>query len=143
MTEYFKKTKSQKGFSVCIVIDDLADVKRGLPAISKFVDGLFVKGRHFNVSVILSTQKLKLPLISPTVRVNCTCVFSFRLRNQTDLIEGLIYEYSALVSKEKLYKAYKLATEIPYNFLYINLLAKDIDNMFYSGFQKRFKMSDA
>ena len=55
MTEYLKTTKSQKGFSICIVIDDLADVKRGLPAISKFVDSSFVKGRHFNVSVILST----------------------------------------------------------------------------------------
>ena len=124
-------------------MDDCADIKRGLPAISKFVDSLFVKGRHFNVSVILSTQKLKLPLISPCVRVNCTAVFAFRLRNQSDLWEGLIYEYSALVSKEKLYKAYKLATAIPYNFLYINLLAKDIDNMFYSGFSKRFIMSDS
>ena len=143
MTEYLKKTKSQKGFSVCIILDDLADIKRGLPAVSKFVDGLFVKGRHFNISIILSTQKLKLPLISPCVRVNCTAAFCFRLRNQSDLWEGLIYEYSALVSKEKLYMAYKRATEIPYNFLYINLLAKDIDNMFYSGFQKRFKMSDS
>ena len=142
MTEYLKKTKSQKGFSICIVLDDLADVKRGLPAISRFVDGLFVKGRHFNVSVVLSTQKLKLPLISPTVRVNCTAVFSFRLRNQSDLWEGLIYEYSALVSKEKLYAAYKQAVSIPFNFFYINLLAKDVDAMFYSGFTKRFKMSD-
>ena len=141
MTEYLKKTKSQKGFSICIVLDDLADVKRGLPAISKFVDGLFVKGRHFNVSVILSTQKLKLPLISPTVRVNCTAILAGRLRNQSDLLEGLIYEYSALVSKEKLYAAYQQAVSIPYNFLYINLLATSIDNMFYSGFTKRFKMS--
>ena len=92
--------------------------------------------------MILSTQKLKLPLISPTCRVNCTSIFAFRLRNQSDLWEGLIYEYSALVSKEKLYRAYKISTEIPFNFLYINLLAKDIDNMFYSGFSKRFKMSD-
>ena len=142
VTEYLKKDRSQKGFSTLIVIDDLADVKRGLPQIAKFVDSLFVKGRHFNISVILSTQKLKLPLISPCVRVNCTAVFSFRLRNQSDLWDGLIYEYSALVSKEKLYAAYQQAVSIPYNFLYINLLAKDIDNMFYSGFTKRFKMSD-
>ena len=137
-----KQSKRQKGFSILIILDDLADVKRGLPEISKFVDSLFVKARHFNVSVILSTQKLKLPLISPTCRVNCTSIFAFRLRNQSDLWEGLIYEYSALVSKEKLYRAYKISTEIPFNFLYINLLAKDIDNMFYSGFSKRFKMSD-
>ena len=57
-------------------------------------------------------------------------------------MKGLIYEDSALVSKERTYKEYKISTEIPFNFLYINLLAKDIDNMFYSGFSKRFKMSD-
>ena len=130
------------GYSMLIVLDDLADVKRGLPAISKFVDSLFVKGRHWNVSIILSTQKLKLPLISPTVRVNATALFVWRLRNQSDLWDGLIYEYSALVSKEKLYAAYQQAVSIPYNFLYIDLLAKDIDQMFYSGFTKRFRMSD-
>ena len=142
VTEYLKKTKIQKGFSMLIVLDDLADVKRGLPAISKFVDSLFVKARHRNVSVILSTRKLKLPLISPTVRVNATALFVWRLRNQSDLWDGLIYEYSALVSKEKLYTAYQHAVSIPYNFLYIDLLAKDIDHMFYSGFTKKLKISD-
>ena len=143
VTEYLKKHKvKQKAWNMLIVLDDLADVKRGLPEISRFVDGLFVKARHWGVSVVLSTQKLKLPLISPTVRVNCTCLFSWRLRNMSDLWDGLIHEYSALVDKEKLYDAYKQAVSIPYNFLYINLLAKDIDHMFYSGFTQRFVMSD-
>jgi hypothetical protein len=143
VTEYLKKHRvKQKAWNMLIVLDDLADVKRGLPEISRFVDGLFVKARHWGVSVCLSTQKLKLPLISPTVRVNCTCLFSWRLRNMSDLWDGLIHEYSALVDKEKLYDAYKQAVSIPYNFLYINLLAKDIDHMFYSGFNERFVMSD-
>jgi GTPase SAR1 family protein len=142
VTEYLKKTKSQQGFNMIIILDDLADIKRGLPAVSKFVDSLFVKARHWNVSVILSTQKLKLPLISPTVRVNVTNLFVFRLRNQSDLWDGLIYEYSALVSKELLYAAYKQAVSIPYNFLYIDLLSKDLNHMFFSGFSKRFDMSE-
>ena len=142
VTEFLKAKKAkQKGFNMIIVIDDLADVKKGLPEISKFVDSLFVKARHWGVSVILSTQKLKLPLISPTCRVNATCLMVWRLRNQSDLWDGLIYEYSALVSKEKLYSAYKIAISEPYNFLYVNLLAKDIDNMFFSGFTKRFQMT--
>ena len=143
VTEYLKKNRvKQKAWNMLIVLDDLADVKRGLPEISRFVDGLFVKARHWGVSVVLSTQKLKLPLISPTVRVNCTCLFSWRLRNMSDLWDGLIHEYSALVDKEKLFDAYKEAVSIPYNFLYINLLAKDIDHMFYSGFNERFVMSE-
>jgi hypothetical protein len=143
ITEYLKgKQSKQKCFNICIVLDDLADVKHGLPEITKFVDSFFVKARHWGVSCILSTQKLKLPLISPCVRVNATCLLAWRLRNQSDLWDGLIYEYSALVSKEKLYEAYKQAAAIPYNFLYVNLLAKDVDNMFYSGFNKRFQMTD-
>ncbi len=143
VTEYLKARKAkQKGFSTLIVLDDLADVKRGLPAISRFVDSLFVKARHWGVSVILATQKLKLPLISATVRVNATAIFEWRIRSQFDLWDGLIFEFSALCSKEKLYAAYKQAVSIPYNFFYINLLAKDVDNMFYSGFSERFVMSE-
>ena len=47
-----------------------------------------------------------------------------------------------LVDKDKLYAAYKQAIAIHYNFLYIDLLAKDTNHMFYSGFSKRFVMED-
>jgi hypothetical protein len=144
VSEYLKAKKaSQKGFSTLIVLDDLADVKRGLPAIAKFVDSLFVKARHWGVSVILSTQKLKLPLISATVRVNATAILAWRIRSQFDLWDGLIYEYSALVTKEKLYAAYKQAVATPFNFLFINLLAADVNHMFFSGFTERFVMDDS
>ena len=83
-----------------IVVDDLADSRKNMAAVSKLIDGLFVKGRHWNISVILFTQKLKLPLISPTIRVNLTCIFIFRLRNQSDLWDSFIYEYSAIVGKK-------------------------------------------
>ena len=128
VTEYLKKHKvKQKAWNMLIVLDDLADVKRGLPEISRFVDGLFVKARHWGVSVVLSTQKLKLPLISQTTRVNATCIMAWRLRNMSDLWDGLIYEYSALVDKEKLYDAYKQAVSIPYNFLYIDVRSTAAD----------------
>jgi hypothetical protein len=39
--------------------------------------------------------------------------------------------------------AYKQATDIPYNFLYINLLAKDPNKMFFSGFGRSFIMNVA
>ena len=143
VTEYLKRTKSsQHGFNTLIVLDDLADVKRGLPEIARFVDSLFVKARHWGVSVILSTQKLKLPLISPTVRVNITAMFVWRLRNSSDLTDGFLHEMQALVDKKKLEEAYRHAVSIPYNFMYINLLAKDVDSMFFSGFTEKFLMSE-
>ena len=141
VSEFLKKSKAkQQGFNILICIDDLADTK-GDPAAQRFVNACFVKYRHWGVSTILSSQRVKLPLISPTVRVNATGVLCWRLRSHSDLWENFVYEYSALCSKEQLYAAYKAAVEIPYNFLYINCLAKDIDHMFYSGFTHRFLMS--
>ena len=143
VTEYLKNNKSkQHGYNTLLVLDDLADVKRGLPEIARFVDSLFVKARHWGVSVILSTQKLKLPLISPTVRVNITAMFVWRLRNSSDLTDGFLHEMQALVDKKKLEEAYRHAVSIPYNFMYINLLAKDVDSMFFSGFTEKFLMSE-
>ena len=47
-------------------------------------------------------------------------------------------EYSALLPKAVLETMYDEAVSIPFNFLYINTLAKSIDRMFSSGFTRRF-----
>ncbi len=139
VTEFLKARKSkQPGFNILIVLDDVADCRTNLAAVTKFVDACFVKYRHWGVSTWLSTQKLKLPLITPCVRVNATAILAFKLRNQTDLWDGLIHELSALVSKQQLYDMYQSAVAKAFNFLYINLLATDINHMFYSGFSERF-----
>ena len=92
----------------------------------------------FVFRVILASQKLKLPLISATVRINLTALMCWRLRNQFDLWNGFVSEYSALIDKDKLYAACKLATDQPYGFLSINLLAQDKDKMFLNGFNAFF-----
>ena len=141
--EHLKKSKArQHGFACCIIIDDLADVKRGLPKVARLVDSLFVKARHWGVACILSSQKLKLPLISPTVRVNVTFALIFRLRNNTDLIDGFLQEYSAIVDKDTLHAMYVAATSRPYGFLYLNLLEQDRNRIFHNGFQSRFIIDD-
>ena len=140
--QFMKESKmQQKGFNTLLVLDDLADA-RARPRLQKFIDGCAVKNRHFGISFILATQKLRLPLISPTVRVNLSALMVWRLRNQHDLWDGLVHEYSALIDKDKLYAAYKAATDQPYGFLSINLLAQDKDQTFLNGFNAFFKMSD-
>ena len=139
VVEHMKKSKTrQHGFACAIIIDDLADVKRGLPQVARFVDSLFVKCRHWGVSVILSSQKLKLPLISPTVRVNLTFALIFRLRNNTDLIDGFENEYSAIVDKDTLHAMYMASVAKPFGFLYLNLVEQDRNRIFYNGFHSRF-----
>ena len=133
--------RPKKGYGILIVLDDLADAKRNLLQCGQLVDSLFVKARHWGVSTIISTQKLRLPLISPCVRVNVTAVLVWRLRSRYEM-QQYLEEYSALVPIKVLKQMHDEAVSIPFNFLYINALAKSIDHMFYSGFQHRFILSE-
>jgi len=142
--EYLKQEKPRRkyAYNTLIVVDDLADTVDHKAQM--LVNQLFIKARHYGISTIISTQKLRLPLVTQAVRVNITALFVVgKLRNQSDLWDGIIYEYSALVDKAKLLAAYKQATDIPYNFLYINLLAKNPNKMFFSGFGRSFIMNVA
>jgi Cdc6-like AAA superfamily ATPase len=58
------------------------------------------------------------------------------LRNHKDL-ETLIDELSALADKKTLLEIYNLATQEPHSFLYINLMAKDINDMFHIRFDRK------
>ena len=136
ITEHLKRKGVKKRFNICIVIDDHADNPSAMHRSGAVLETLYVRARHFGVSTIVSSQKLK--LMSPTVRVNLTALFIFRLRNHSDLLEGVIREYSALIDARSLLAMYRAAVERPYGFLYVDLLAKDLDHMFYSSFISRF-----
>ena len=91
------------------------------------------------MSTITSTQKIT--ALSPIIRVNATQLFIYRLRNYTDL-QTFIDEVSALLKDKKtLLEIYSLATEQPYSFLYVNLLAKTVNNMFYINFDKKIEIT--
>ena len=94
------------------------------------------------MSVILSSQKLKLPLISPTVRVNITFLIVYRLRNNSDSIDGFEQEYSAIVDKRTLHEMYLASVSKPYGFLYLNLMEQDRNKIFHNGFHSRFIVDD-
>ncbi len=136
ITEYLKRKGAKKRFNICIVIDDHADNPQAMHRAGGVLETLYVRARHFGVSTIVSSQKLK--LMSPTVRVNLTALFIFRLRNHSDLLDGVIREYSALVDAKTLMTMYRAAVEPAFGFLFVNLLATDINDMFYSSFASRF-----
>ena len=46
-----------------------------------------------------------------------------------------------LPSKDDLESSYRLATEEPYQFLYVNLRATDVNDMFFIGFSKRIRVN--
>ncbi|CAE7335721.1 unnamed protein product, partial [Symbiodinium pilosum] len=69
-------------------------------------DTLFIRGRHFQISTIVSTQKLR--LISNAVRVNSQFFMVRRLRNQLEK-DSLLEELTALVPKADLEAMYEAA----------------------------------
>ena len=138
ITQHLKETKQKRRFNILIVIDDHADNQKVVHKCGGILETLYVRARHFGVSTIISSQKLK--LISPCIRVNLTALFVFRLRNHSDLIEGVIKEYSALVDSKTLLVMYRKAVSIPFGFLYINLLARAINQMFFNSFTSRFEI---
>ena len=135
-----KRRGAKKRFNVIIIVDDHADNPAAMHRAGGILETLYVRGRHFGVSTIVSSQKLK--LMSPTVRVNLTALWIFRLRNHSDLLDGVIKEYSALIDSKTLMAMYRKAVERPYGFLYINLLAKNVNDMFYSSFISKFNIEN-
>ena len=132
--EHIKKnSKSNKLFSILIVLDDVADDTSQRN--SKSLKSLFVKGRHSHISVILSSQKGS--LLNPVCRVNADSIYLFKLRSFQDL-EPMINEFSALVGdKKEMMNTYKQAVEDKqYSFLYSNLKAKNINEMFHIRFEQ-------
>ena len=126
-----QKRQGKHVYGVLIVLDDFADD----PAFyrnEKLVHSLFVRGRHAFISTCVSTQKLT--AVAPVIRVNCSALFVFRLRSFQDL-DTLIDEFSALVeSKKVLLELYRRATSERFGFLYIDLTAHDVNEMFFSKF---------
>ena len=82
ITETSKKLEMKKLYQALIILDDLAD----MPPLHKpngALDTLFIRGRHMQISIWVSSQKLR--LISAAVRVNQQFLCCWRLRNQHEL----------------------------------------------------------
>ena len=65
----------------------------------------------------------------------------YRLGNYRDL-ETFIEEVSAVYPKKVLLDLYNMATSEPYSFLYVNLRAKDKEDMFYMNFDRKLMVED-
>jgi hypothetical protein len=122
-----KERKQTKLFSILVVVDDFADDPT-FTRHSKLLHSLFTRGRHNQISTLVSTQKFA--AIAPIIRVNSTFMIVYRLRNNRDL-ESFIEEVSGLTGKKELLEIYQLATKEPYSFIRVNLTAPTIKDMLY------------
>ena len=135
--------RSQR-FSTLVVIDDFAHRQDVLHKNGSIIDRPYMTGRHFGISTIVSSQKIK--ALSSAIRMNPNGIFLFRLRANSDLIDGFLKEFGALFpekgGEKTLLEIYKRATAKDHGFLYINLNARDKNQMFFNGLDFRFTFGD-
>ena len=134
--EFMKKKNIKTLYSILVVVDDFADSPE-FSRHSKILHALYTRGRHNSISTITATQKFS--AIAPIIRVNATELYIYRLRNYKDL-ETFIDEVSAVADKKTLMQIYTLATTEPYSFLYVNLRAKKVSEMFHIRFDKKIEI---
>ena len=140
VTQYIKKQaekkgkRTAKGFQTCLVIDDFADMPSVMRKAGGILNTLFIRGRHANVSVFVLTQKYR--AISPEIRLNMNSLCFFRQRSKFDL-DAFLEENSAIVSRQTLEAMYRTATSQDHGFLYLNLMERDANKMFFKGFASR------
>ena len=120
VTEHLKSKKDNKKlYSILIIVDDFAD-DPSFSRKSQLLHALFTRGRHSQISTIISTQKFS--ALHPIIRVNAKILHVFRLRNYQDL-QMFLDEVSALIDKKSLMEIYNLAVTAPYSFLTVDLTA--------------------
>ena len=140
ITQHLKSNKATKKlYQILVVIDDLADNKECCRN-SRLLHSLYTRGRHSCISTICATQKFT--ALSPIIRVNATELYVFRLRNYIDL-QTFLDEVSGLLGDKKaLLEMYHYAMSKEYNFLYCRLTAKNVNEMFFSGFGEKLVVED-
>ena len=139
ITEQCKKLNMQRLFGVAFVFDDIADS----PAIARYsrpLHELFVRGRHYGCTTICSVQSYK--VLHPLIRRNATGLCVCRLRNGAGK-KAILEEQSAIHHIKILEQAFDVATEAPHSFLYINLSARDKNDLLWEGFSTRLVLKSA
>ena len=137
VTKYMKEQKQKNLYNILIVLDDIADSPE-IARHNKLLQSLYVRGRHAGISVITASQKSF--ILHPVIRVNATQLFIFRLRNQKEL-DNIVEELSALADKHTILDIYKMATAEDHNFLYVNLMKKNINEMFMINFTHKIEVN--
>ena len=125
---------------IAICLDDLADrgdilqKRQGGTSGGSWLVTLATRGRHMNITWIVSSQVLN--LVGAVIRKNVRCLCTWRLRNHKE-VETLCEELSGVYDKNTLMEMYREATAEPYSFMFVRLDAKTRETMFYLRFEAR------
>ena len=151
ISQYQKDHKFKKLFATLVVVDDFAD-QVSFSKHNSMLNALYIRGRHFGVNIVSSTQKFNSLLT--IIRVNSRQLYFFKMRNYKE-IQTMIDELSALLikrnflsdknihnAKNTLLDIYEKATEEKSSFLFVNLMESNINDVFKIRFDKKVIVDD-
>jgi hypothetical protein len=133
ITQMCKEQGRKRLYGSLLIVDDFADNARVMRSSTSLAE-LFVRGRHAGISTLVSIQKYR--VLNPILRVNATSLFVFRLRSKAEL-DALVEENSAIWGPKITEQIFIRATSEPYSFLWLNLTAKQPDDVFWHRFEAR------
>lgn len=116
-----------KVFNVLFVFDDMIDQNVMHPQKMETLESIAVRGRHYNISVIMISQLYK--KLSNPMRVNSTNLIFFRIRNRNELLK-VVEENQESLTKKEFISMYNFATKDPFTFLHVNNQATDPSERF-------------
>ena len=125
---------------ILLVLDDMGDytdimqARRGAKIGGSWMTTLATKGRHFQVSWLVTCQKFN--QIGRIIRSNARNLLVWRQRNAKE-VETLCEELSGWYDKATVMALYEYATAEPYSWLTIRLDAKKPEDAFWLRFEKR------
>ena len=130
---------------IMICIDDFADsglfCKRKGGDEGSWLNTLAIRGRHMNISWLLSSQCLR--LVGPVIRKNCRSMLIWKLRNYKE-IEAFSEELSGYYPAKVIQELYRVAVEHqPYSFMFVRLDAKKPEDVFWLRFEARLLPEDS
>lgn len=136
-----KDTKTKKPLpQILITLDDWADQPQVLHSSSNTLATLYVRARHFGATVWVSSQKLT--AIATVARVNTRFYCVWRLRSAKE-IQALLEELSAIYPVKVLREIYETAvSDEDHSFLFINLVARQKEQMFHLRFEHGLAVVD-
>lgn len=120
-----------------VILDDCID--SGVLTYKGPVETLAERGRHFNTSVILTTQKLN--RIGTSIRTNCDYLFffsPFAISELEQFCETFVYRAARKVLKEQMKELFKR----PFHFLVLDNFEKDTESKLKWGSMASFINKD-
>jgi hypothetical protein len=113
---------------------DIMQARKGAKIGGSWITTLATKGRHFQVSWLVTCQKFN--QIGRVIRSNARNLLVWRQRNARE-VESLCEELSGWYDKDTVMQMYEHATKEPYSWLTIRLDAKSPEDAFWLRFEKR------